>query len=152
MQPDQWKPISAPVRKLQALVRRIGALNGMLRMECNRRENTDIDTQDSVERMINHLKMEIEAVRREIKDHISNDAELKRQDDLLQSIPGIGAISSSMILSFMTSKEFKKAKEVTAFSGGHQFSPILSQAASASLKSCPLSSIWYSCEVLPTSS
>ncbi|ORM59619.1 IS110 family transposase [Pantoea brenneri] len=117
MQPDQWKPISAPVRKLQALVRRIGALNGMLRMECNRRENTDIDTQDSVERMINHLKMEIEAVRREIKDHISNDAELKRQDDLLQSIPGIGAISSSMILSFMTSKEFKKAKEVTAFLG-----------------------------------
>ena len=117
MQPDQWKPISAPVRKLQALVRRIGALNGMLRREGNRRENTDIATQDSVERMINHLKMEIEAVRREIKDHISNDAELKRQDDLLQSIPGIGAISSSMILSFMTSKEFKKAKEVTAFLG-----------------------------------
>lgn len=117
MQPDQWKPVPAPVRKLQALVRRIGALNGMLRMECNRRENADIDTQDSVERMINHLKMELEAVRREIKDHISNDPELKRQDDLLQSVPGIGAISSSLVLSFMASKEFRKAKEVTAFLG-----------------------------------
>ncbi|WP_336749902.1 IS110 family transposase [Pantoea vagans] len=117
MQPDQWKPVPAPVRKLQALVRRISALNGMLRMECNRRENADIDTQDSVERMINHLKMELEAVRREIKDHVSNDPELKRQDDLLQSVPGIGAISSSLVLSFMAGKEFRKAKEVTAFLG-----------------------------------
>lgn len=117
MQPDQWKPVAAPVRKLQALVRRIDALNGMLRMECNRRENADIDTQDSVERMINHLKMELEAVRRQIKDHISNDPELKRQDDLLQSIPGIGSISSSLVLSFMASKEFRKAREVTAFLG-----------------------------------
>lgn len=116
-QPDQWKPVSVPVRKLQALVRRISALNEMLRMECNRRENADTDIQGSIERMINHLKKEIEAVRCEIKEHIKGDAGLKRQDDLLQSVPGIGAISSSLILSFMASKEFRKAKEVTAFLG-----------------------------------
>ncbi|MDF7663048.1 transposase [Erwiniaceae bacterium L1_54_6] len=110
MQPDQWKPVPAPVRKLQTLVRRISALNDVLRMECNRRENADIDTQDSVERIINHLKMELGAVRREINDHISNDSELRRQDDLLQSVPGIGAISSSLVLSLMASKKFIKAK------------------------------------------
>lgn len=55
----------------------------MLRMECNRRENANIDTQDYVERIINHLKMEPEAVRREVKNHIMNDSELKRQNDLL---------------------------------------------------------------------
>lgn len=116
-QPDPWRPAPAPVRKLQALVRRIGALNGMLRMEFNRRENADIDAQESVERMINHLKMEIEMVRRAIKDHISRDPELKKQDDLLQSVPGIGAVSASLILSFMAGKEFAKAKAVTAFLG-----------------------------------
>ena len=116
-EPDRWRPVPTPVKKLQALVRRIGALNSMLRMECNRRENADIDAQESVERMINHLKIEIESVRRAIKDHISNNPELKRQDDLLQSVPGIGAVSASLILSFMAGKEFAKAKEVTAFLG-----------------------------------
>ncbi|HGU1014249.1 transposase [Escherichia coli] len=89
----------------------------MLRMECNRRENADIDAQESVERMINHLKMELESVRRAIKEHISNVPELKKQNDLLLSIPGIGTVSASLILSFMASKEFTKAKEVTAFLG-----------------------------------
>ncbi|EHX13410.1 hypothetical protein ECDEC11E_5197, partial [Escherichia coli DEC11E] len=32
-------------------------------MECNRRENADIDAQESVERMITHLKMELKSVR-----------------------------------------------------------------------------------------
>ena len=58
-QPAPWRPAPAPVRKLQALVRRVGALNGVLRMECNRRENADIDAQETVESMINHLKMEL---------------------------------------------------------------------------------------------
>lgn len=116
-EPDLWRPVPTPVKKLQALVRRIGALNSMLRMECNRREIADIDAQESVERMINHLKIEIESVRRAVKDHISNNPELKRQDDLLQSVPGIGAVSASLILSFMAGKKFAKAKEVTAFLG-----------------------------------
>ncbi|ELR0533334.1 IS110 family transposase [Escherichia coli] len=116
-QPDPWRPVPAPVRKLQVLVRRIGALNGMLRMECNRRENADIDAQESVERMITHLKMELKSVRRAIKEHISNVPELKKQNDLQLSIPGIGAVSASLILSFMASKDFTKAKEVTAFLG-----------------------------------
>ena len=33
-EPDLWRPVPTPVKKLQALVRRIGALNSMLRMEC----------------------------------------------------------------------------------------------------------------------
>ena len=56
-------------------------------------------------------------MRRAIKDHISRDPELRNQDDLLQSVPGIGAVSASLILSFMAGKEFAKAKEVTAFLG-----------------------------------
>ncbi|MEN4834108.1 hypothetical protein [Pantoea vagans] len=55
--------------------------------------------------MINHLKMRHEAVWQEIKDHIMNDPELKMQNDLLHPVPGIGAVSSSLVLSFMASKE-----------------------------------------------
>lgn len=115
--PDGWKPTPAPVRKLQALVRRISALNGMLRMECNRRENADANIQASLDRIISLLKTEIEVVRQEIKDHVRSDDELKKQDALIQSVPGIGAVSSNLILSFMSGKGFRKAKEVTAYLG-----------------------------------
>lgn len=115
--PERWKPMPAPVRKLQALVRRISALNGMLRMECNRRENADANIQASLDRIINQLKKEIEAVRQELHAHIRSHDELKKQDELIQSVPGIGAISSHLILSFISGKEFRKAKEVTAYLG-----------------------------------
>lgn len=115
--PDGWKPTPAPVRKLQALVRRISALNGMLRMECNRRENADANIQASLDRIISLLKTEIEVVRQEIKDHVRSDDELKKQDALIQSVPGIGEVSSNLILSFMSGEGFRKAKEVTAYLG-----------------------------------
>lgn len=115
--PDEWKPTPPSVRKLQALVRRISTLNCMLRMECNRRENADASIQASLDRIINQLKKEIDVVRLELKEHVNSSEELKMQDKLIQSIPGIGAISSNLILSFMSGKEFRKAKEVTAYLG-----------------------------------
>ena len=39
--PAQWQPVPQPVRTLQALVRRMNALKGMLRMESNRTANAD---------------------------------------------------------------------------------------------------------------
>nr|WP_223289731.1 IS110 family transposase [Leclercia adecarboxylata]QMV81758.1 Fructokinase [Leclercia adecarboxylata] len=46
-----------------------------------------------------------------------SDDELKKQDALIQSVPGIGEVSSNLILSFMSGKGFRKAKEVTAYLG-----------------------------------
>lgn len=116
-QPTQWKPIPAPVRKLQAMVRRVDALNGMLRMERNRSENAEASIQDSLKRIAEHLKKEIEIIRQEIRKHISNDVELQNQDALICSIPGIGSVTSAVILSFMAGRKFSKAKEVAAFLG-----------------------------------
>ncbi|WP_313228377.1 IS110 family transposase [Leclercia sp.] len=115
--PDGWKPTPPSVKKLQALVRRVSTLNGMLRMECNRRENADVSIQASLDRVINQLKKEIEVVRQELKDHVRSDDNLNKQDELIQSVPGIGAVSSYLILSFISGKGFRKAKEVTAYLG-----------------------------------
>ncbi|MCW1774135.1 transposase [Pantoea ananatis] len=64
-----------------------------------------------------HLKEEIEIIRQEIKKHISSNAELKGQEALISSIPGIGCVTGAVILSFMAGKQFSKAKEVAAFLG-----------------------------------
>ncbi|MDD7997456.1 IS110 family transposase [Kosakonia radicincitans] len=116
-EPEIWQPLTPPVRTLQALVRRVDALNGMLRMECNRSESADASVQDSLQRITNYLKEEIETIRKEIRNHISINSELKRQDALICSVPGIGGVTSAVILSFIVDKKFKKAKEVAAFLG-----------------------------------
>lgn len=116
-EPTQWKPIPAPVLKLRAMVRRVDALNGMLRMERNRSENAEASIQDSLKRIAEHLKEEIEIIRQEIRKHISNDVELQNQDALICSIPGIGSVTSAVILSFMAGRKFSKVKEVAAFLG-----------------------------------
>lgn len=99
------------------MVRRVDALNGMLRMERNRSENAEASIQDSLKRIAEHLKKEIEIIRQEIRKHISNDVELQNQDALICSIPGIGSVTSAVILSFMAGRKFSKAKEVAAFLG-----------------------------------
>lgn len=115
--PAQWQPVSQPVRTLQALVRRMDALKGMLRMESNRTDKADASIQPSLERTISHLKEEIEMIQQEIKKHISSNDELRRQEALISSIPGVGSVTSAVILSFMADKQFGRAKEVTAFLG-----------------------------------
>lgn len=122
--PAQRQPVPQPVRTLQALVRRMDALKGMLRGESNRADNADDSIQPSLLRITSHLKEEIEVIRQEIKKHISSNDELRRQEAggrrqeaLTSSIPGIGSFTAAVILSFMADKQFSKAKEVAAFLG-----------------------------------
>lgn len=115
--PAQWRPVPQPVRILQALVRRMHALKGMLRMESNRADKADASIQASLQRISVNLKEEIEMIRQEIKNHISSNDELRMQEALISSVPGIGSVTGAVILSFMADKKFSKAKEVAAFLG-----------------------------------
>ncbi|MEN4527382.1 IS110 family transposase [Pantoea agglomerans] len=115
--PAIWRPVPQPVRILQALVRRMDALKGMLRMESNRADKADASIQPSLQRILSHLKEEIETIRQDIKKHISSNDELRMQEALISSVPGIGSVTGAVILSFMADKKFSKAKEVAAFLG-----------------------------------
>ncbi|QZX98159.1 IS110 family transposase (plasmid) [Pantoea alfalfae] len=115
--PALWRPVPQPVRILQALVRRMDSLKGMLRMESNRADKADASIQPSLQRISSHLEEEIEMIRQDIKKHISSNDELRKQEALISSIPGIGSVTGAVILSFMADKKFSKAKEVAAFLG-----------------------------------
>jgi transposase len=105
---------------LQALVRRVEALEEMKRMEENRLESgvcCEIVRASLVDHIV-YLQSQIEAARRQIQEHIQAHPELKEQARLLCSIPGIGEVTAAVILAEIGDvKHFQSARQVAAFAG-----------------------------------
>ena len=116
-EPEAWHPLPAEVKQLQALTRRVEALDRMLVVETNRLEMAPAATRSSIKRMVGSLEKEIERVRHLIKDHVDNNPDLKLQSDLLQSIPGIGEKTASLLLGEIEFRGFASARAVAAYAG-----------------------------------
>jgi transposase len=115
-----WVPLSPEVQHLQALVRRLEHLEEMCGMEENRLMSGGVSgvVKQSLQEHIDYLVEQIEKTRRQIKDHIDQNPDLKQQSELLESIPGIGAATAALLLAelgHMT--KFSSARQVTAFAG-----------------------------------
>jgi len=115
--PEQWQPLPPEIKQLQALMRRIEALERMLLVETNRQEVAPNATRPSIDRMIENLKKEIENVQRLIKDHIDNHPNLKQQSELLQTIPGIGEKTARLLLGEIEFRSFTSARALAAHAG-----------------------------------
>lgn len=115
--PEDWHPLPAEVKHLQALTRRLESLEEMLGAENNRLEAASNSVRPSLKRIIRTLEKEIENVRQLIKEHIDNHPNLKEQSDLLQSIPGIGQKTAQVLLSEIEFSRFDSARSVAAQAG-----------------------------------
>jgi transposase len=72
----------------------------------------------SIEATLAHLEREIERVEYEIKQLFDNYPPLRRQRELLTSIPGIGETTAARILGEMPNiAEFRSVKAVAAYAG-----------------------------------
>lgn len=119
-QPLAWTPPAAGVRQLQALVRRLESLVEMRTMESNRLEAiiTNDMVKASVEDHISYLDQQIKLTEALIRDHIDNHPTLKRQSDLLDSIPGIGEATAATLLAEITDiSQYGSARQVAAYAG-----------------------------------
>lgn len=122
-QPPAWTPPAPEVRELQALVRRLEALEQMQRMEANRLESAGTGVESAtvraqVQEHIGYLQGQIEAVRALIRAHIDQNPTLKQQCDLLTSIPGIAKTTAALLLAELGEvKRFQSARQVAAFAG-----------------------------------
>lgn len=114
---DDWHPLPPEVKKLQALSRRVEVLEKMLLAEHNRLETAPRSVSSSVKRVITNLEKEIHNVQRLIKDHIDNNPDLKQQSELLQTIPGIGEKTASLLLGEIEFRAFSSARAVAAHAG-----------------------------------
>lgn len=118
-QPEAWLPPPAEIRHLQGLLRRLEALQEMRQQEVNRLEQ--VGKQDviheSLVKMISTLDAEIARLRQLIKEHIDQHPGLKRDRELLMSIPGIGELTAAWLLSEVQVENYASARQVAAHSG-----------------------------------
>lgn len=115
--PKEWHPMPAEIKHLQALTRRVEALGRMLASEINRLELAPREVRPSLKRMIRTLEKEIVDVRRLIKEHIDNHPDLKRENDLLQTIPGIGEKTAAVLLGELEFAAYPSARSIAAQAG-----------------------------------
>lgn len=117
-----WTPPSVAERELRALVERLRALVQMRQQERNRLEAlsqpADATIRARVEAHIQWLEREIADLERDIDDHIQGHPQLKRDAELIRSIPGCGAKFAAQFLAYIgDARRFSSAKALAAFIG-----------------------------------
>jgi len=100
--PPAWQPLPSEIEVLQALVKRLDTLNNMRLQEQNRLEDADHPIKKSIKSNISHLKKQIKAIEKTIEIHINDHLKLKKDSDLLRSIPGLGKKTTAKVLAFLS--------------------------------------------------
>lgn len=120
--PALWQPEPTEIRELKALLSRLSALQADLQRELNRLEKAQVSQAshaviESIEVMVKGLRSEVARVEKQINDHIDQNPDLKRDRELLRSIPGVADVVSREMLSLLRSRHFRYAGQAAAFIG-----------------------------------
>lgn len=119
--PRAWEPPTEAQRTLQAMTRRLEALQANRTREKTRLKAKSYPdmVRESIEESIAFYDQQIEKLEAQIQDHINNNPdELKEKHQLLTSIPGVGDKTAAILLGELPDIQlFKSSKQVTAFAG-----------------------------------
>jgi transposase len=118
--PELWRAASPEVRWLVALVRRLHSVGELLVQEKNRLQapGQPAAVVQSLESSIAFLESETKRLQKQIRDHINQNPDLKRDSKLLQSIPGVGELTAWDILAELPDvSQFDSAQSVAAYAG-----------------------------------
>ena len=122
MKPDAWKPEPIEIKELRSLISRLQALEADYQREFNRLEKAQVSQESesiikSLNLMMKHLKDEKLRLEQDIDDHINRHPHLKKNQELLCSIPAIGPVLSRIMISIIHEDRFQSAGQVSAFLG-----------------------------------
>ncbi|MCF6207884.1 MAG: IS110 family transposase [Ghiorsea sp.] len=118
MSPASWVPEAYEIRLLRDLSRRYESLLEMRQQEVNRLDVIGVELQKDVEKHIAYLDASIDKTKKKIRDHIDDNPDLKHKKELLESIPGIGEVTITTVLSeFADISRFDSAKHLASFLG-----------------------------------
>lgn len=118
----RWQPEPEPVRRLKGLLARLEALEADSLREHNRLEKARIGHSapavvESIEKVLVQLEKEKARVEQLIDEHIDHDPQLKNDQRLLESIPGVGRVLSRYMMSVFRSRSFESAGQMAAYLG-----------------------------------
>jgi transposase len=119
-QPVLWSPPPASFKGLQSLVRHYEDLQTMRQQEKNRLKSgaTHPVVLADLKEHIVYLEKCMQRVKQAIREHIQAYPELKQQQELLLSIPGIGEITAAKILGEIRDVHtFDDARQLAAYAG-----------------------------------
>lgn len=120
--PALWVPPPLEQRQLRAWSDRLLALKDIRQQECNRIESHTFAGQtELVEHVNQHVRWldeQISQLEKDIDDHIDRHPDLKRDVDLITSIPGLGRATAAKVLGHLGDvRRFDNAKALAAFIG-----------------------------------
>lgn len=118
--PLRWTPPPTSFRDLQALVRHLEDLQGLRQQEANRLQSgvTTVLVVADLQEHVEYLDRQIEKVKQAMQAHIERHPDLRRQQELLVSIPGIGLLTAAKLLGEIRAVyEFESARQLAAYAG-----------------------------------
>jgi len=121
-QPRLWQPEPDEIRILKALMARLEALEQDIGREENRLEKVQIacasnEVITSIETVLVQLKKEKQRLENLIDQHIDQNPGLKKDRQLLESIPGVGPVISRTMMMVIRSRDFISAPQCAAYLG-----------------------------------
>ncbi len=119
LKPSRWHPAPEAMTKLQALGRRLGALEQRMTQEKNRLQlGADQELETDIKAHLEFLEGQVETVKKRLEEHIQAHASLAEQQRLLVSITGIGPTTATTVLGEIGSiQDFDSARQLAAFAG-----------------------------------
>jgi len=118
MKPAIWQPLPSHIVELQGLVKRLENLQKMRGEEFNRLEVSHSSIKPCIQETCDFFDGKIKAVKKQILGHIEKHPDLRKQKELLETIPGVGDTTIAHMLTFMSQpNRFKNVRQLTAFVG-----------------------------------
>jgi transposase len=118
--PRPWTPPDPAWYELRALARHLNDLKDMRQQERNRL-SSGVKAPGVLAALTDHiafLDQQIHDLERDIQHFINQHPDLKRQRELLDSIPGIGPLTAALLLAEIpTIPGFEQANDLVAFAG-----------------------------------
>lgn len=119
-QPRAWKPLTPETEELRELVRQREHVLQMQQVERNRHLAGPLSPSvaAAIERSLAFWNNELKLIEQAIEEQIQKHEAIKRQRDLLETIPGIGRTSAAILLAEIGDiQDFATAKNLVAFAG-----------------------------------
>jgi transposase len=118
-EPAAWSPPAPEVKELRTLVRHLNSLKQEKRRAKNRLAvQKDRTVSQHLKQQVNLLDKQIAQTEEAIRQHLDHHPDLKKDRDLLDSIPGIGHLTACVLLAELADvRRFDDVRELVAFVG-----------------------------------